>query len=320
MRDETAPVLCREQLTYVPENFARLTLALHGEAGRLWLEGLPALVEDCAGRWGLKVGPPFAPLSYNYAAPAEGPRGERLVLKLGVPAQGLLREIESLLAFGGSGAARLVASDASRGALLLERLEPGTPLTALCEEDDGAATSAAAAVMRSLRRTSLRQPHLFPTAADWGLGFERCRAHFDGNTGPFPPKLFEEAQSLYAELLRTSAPPALLHGDLHHGNILAAERASWLAIDPQGVVAEPAYEVGALLRNPLPQLLRTSNPVRVTERRIAQLSDELGYERARVRGWGLAQAVLSAWWTIEDEGELGEHGYAVAEVFAATKR
>ena len=298
---------------------ARTTLALHGEAGPLWLEGLPRLVEECAGRWALKVGPPFPSLSYHYSAPAEGPRGERLVLKLGVPARDLLREMEALLAFDGRGAARLVDSDAGRGALLLERLEPGTPLTTLCEEDDAAATSAAAAVMRSLLRTTPRQPHIFPTAADWGLGFERCRAHFGGGPGPFPPKLFEEAESFYAELLSSSAPPTLLHGDLHHGNILAASRAPWLAIDPQGVVAEPAYEVGALLRNPLPQLLRRPDPVRTTERRIAQLSEELGLERARVRGWAFAQAVLSAWWSIKDEGELGEHGYAVAEVIAATR-
>jgi streptomycin 6-kinase len=306
-------------LTRVPENFARLTLALHGEAGRLWLEGLPALVEECAGRWGLKVGPPFEPLSYHYAAPAEGPQGERFVLKLGVPTRLLLCETEALQAFGGRGAARLVDSDAALGALLLERLEPGTPLTALCEEDDGAATAAAAAVMRMLRHAAPPRPDLFPTAADWGRGFERCRAHFGGGPGPFPPRLFAEAESLYAGLLKTSAPPALLHGDLHHGNILAAGRGPWLAIDPQGVVAEPAYEVGALLRNPMPQLLRLPDPVRTTERRIAQLSEELGLERARVRGWGLAQAVLSAWWGIEDEGELGEHGYAVAEMIAATR-
>ena len=303
----------------ISEAFAKAIVVLHGEAGRVWLEGLPALVEHCAERWELKVGPPFTPLSYNYAAPAEGPLGERLVLKLGVPARGLLCELEALLAFDGRGAARLVDSDAGRGALLLERLEPGTPLTVLCEEDDGAATKAAAAVMRRLGRTTLPQPNLFPTAADWGLGFQRCRAHFGGGCGPFPPKLFEEAESLYAELLSTSAPPTLLHGDLHHGNILAAARELWLAIDPQGVVAERAYEVGALLRNPLPQLLRRPDPARITERRIAQLSDELGLERARVRGWGLAQAVLSAWWTIEDEGELGENGYAVAEVLASTK-
>jgi streptomycin 6-kinase len=303
----------------VNEDFVRTIATLHGEAGRLWLDGLPALVEHCARRWELKVGPPFTPLSYNYAAPAEGPRGERFVLKLGVPTHGLLREIDALHGFGGCGAARLFDADAARGALLLERVEPGTPLTALCEVDDSAATAAAAAVMRRLSRAGMRQSQSRPTAADWGQGFERCRSHFGGGVGPFPPKLFEEAESLYAELLSTSAPPILLHGDLHHGNILAAGREPWLAIDPQCVVAEPAYEVGALLRNPMPQLLRWPDPVRVTERRIAQLSDELGFERARVRGWGLAQAVLSAWWGIEDAGELGENGYAAAEILAATK-
>jgi streptomycin 6-kinase len=306
-------------VVFIPDEFARVTVALHGEAGRAWLRGLPALIEDCEARWSLRVGPPFLPLSYNYAAPAEGRRGERLVLKLSVPAQGLLCEVETLLAFGGRGAARLLDSDTGRGAMLLERLEPGTALATLCEEDDGAATAAAAAVMRKLPRAAPRRPDLFQTAADWGQGFARCRERFGGGPGPFPQRLFEEAETLYAQLLASSAEPALLHGDLHHGNILAAARAPWLAIDPQGVVAEPAFEVGALLRNPSPQLLRFPNPARVTERRVAQLSEELGFERARVRGWGLAQAVLSAWWTIEDEGELGEDGYAVAEILAAAK-
>ncbi|HEX6185868.1 MAG TPA: aminoglycoside phosphotransferase family protein [Pyrinomonadaceae bacterium] len=293
-----------------------MTVALHGDAGRVWLDGLPALVEECAARWSLKVGPPFPHLSYNYAAPAEGPGGERLVLKLGVPVRELLSEMEALRLFGGRGAARLFESDAARGALLLERLEPGTQLVPLREEDDEAATSVAASVMRKLRRAA-PDAHDFPTAADWGRGFARCRAHFGGGTGPFPRRLFDESESLYAELLASSAAPVLLHGDLHHGNILAAEREPWLAIDPKGLVGEPAYEVGALLRNPLPQLLRWPNPARVTERRIAQLSEELGLERARVRGWGLAQAALSAWWSIEDEGELGEFGFAAAEVIAA---
>jgi streptomycin 6-kinase len=305
-------------VAFVPAKFARATVALHGDAGRLWLDGLSALVEECAARWSLRVGPPFPRLSYNYAAPAEGPGGERLVLKLGVPVRELHSEMAALRAFDGRGAVRLFDSDAARGALLLERLEPGTSLVVLCEEDDGAATVEAASVMRQLWRAPIPE-YDFPTAADWGLGFARCRARFDGTTGPFPRGLFEEAESLYAELLASSAAPVLLHGDLHHGNVLAAAREPWLAIDPKGLTGEPAYEAGALLRNPLPQLLKWPEPVRVTERRIAQLSDELGLERARVRGWGLAQAALSAWWSIEDEGGPGEFGFAAAEVLAAAR-
>jgi streptomycin 6-kinase len=305
-------------VVYIPTAFANVIVGQHGEAGRVWLSRLPDLVERCAARWSLKVGPPFPSLSYNYAAPAEGPGGERLVLKVGVPGAELLSEMAALRLFDGRGAARLLDSEEDWGALLLERLEPGTQLVALCEEDDEAATCAAAGVMKRLWRP-VPAAHDFPTAADWGRGLRRLREYFGGGTGPFPRRLVEEAETLFAELLASADEPVLTHGDLHHGNVLAATRDSWLAIDPKGLVAEPAYEVGALLRNPLPQLLHWPDPVRVTERRIAQLSDELGLERARVRGWGLAQAVLSECWSIEDTGELGEFGYATAEILAATK-
>jgi streptomycin 6-kinase len=305
-------------VVFVPAEFARSTIALHGDVGRLWLRELPRLVEQCEARWSLKIGPHFAPLSYNYAAPAEGPGGERLVLKIGVPVPELISEIEALRLFGGRGAVSLVDSDANEGVLLLERLEPGTQLTPLREADDDAATSAAAEVMRKLWRRVPRD-HSFPTVADWGKGFRRMREHFGGTTGPFSRRLVEEAESLFNELLESSAAPVLLHGDLHHGNILAAVREPWLAIDPKGLVGEPAYETGALLRNPLPQLFNWTQPVRTSERRIAQLSDELGCDRSRVRGWALAQAVLAGWWSYEDTGEGGEFGIAAAEILAATR-
>lgn len=293
-------------------------LDLHAAEGARWLRELPSLVERCAARWSLKIGPPFAPLSYNYAARAEGPRGERLVLKVGVPVSELSSEIEALRMLEGRGAVRLIDADAEAGALLLERLEPGTPLVALCELDDAGATSAAASVMRKLWRP-VPHEHSFPSVADWGRGFRRMRERFGGGTGPFPPKLVDEAETLFAELLDSSAAPVLLHGDLHHCNVLAAAREPWLAIDPKGLVGEPAYEVGALLRNPLPQLFNWPEPVRVSERRVAQLAEELGIERARVRGWGVAQAVLAGWWSFEDTGSGGEFGVAAAEILAATK-
>ncbi|HUS16612.1 MAG TPA: aminoglycoside phosphotransferase family protein, partial [Chloroflexia bacterium] len=85
---------------------------------------------------------------------------------------------------------------------------------------------------------------------------------------------------------------------------------------PQGVAGEPAYEVGALLRNPWPGLLAMPDAARVTARRVDQLAEELGFDRARIRGWGLAQAVLSAVWSLEDEGHGWEYGIACAELLA----
>ncbi len=109
----------------------------------------------------------------------------------------------------------------------------------------------------------------------------------------------------------------LLHGDLHHWNVLSAQREPWLAIDPKGVVGEPAYETAAWLRNPVGMLLNRDRPGEVLERRVSILSDELGFDRERIRKWGAVHGVLSAWWTYEDHGHPGEEALEVARLLAA---
>ena len=150
----------------------------------------------------------------------------------------------------------------------------------------------------------------------WAQGLCRLRDRFEGGPGPFPAPLVDAAEGLFTELLASMAAPVLLHGDLHHANILAAERRPWLALDPKGVIGEAAYEVGAWLRNPWPGLLAEPHPGRILARRVDQCADELGFDRARLVGWGLAQAVLSAWWRLEDHGYGWEWGIACAELLA----
>jgi streptomycin 6-kinase len=142
------------------------------------------------------------------------------------------------------------------------------------------------------------------------------RKRFSGGTGPLPRPLVEAAETLFAELIRSMAEPVLLHGDLHHGNILAAGREPWLAVDPKGVVGERAYEVGAFLRNPMPQLLHEPQLKRILARRVDRFSEEMEFERGRLVGWGLAQAVLAAWWSYEDHGHGWEQWIACAEILA----
>jgi streptomycin 6-kinase len=293
-------------------DFVPTMLAVFGERGRVWLERLPIIVQSCAERWNLRVSAPFPNLTYNFVAPAESRDGTRAVLKIGVPYPELMTELAALRHFDGRGSVRLLAADEDAGAMLLERVEPGTPLFELA--DDATATSIAARVMRRLWRPA-PVDHSYPTVARWGEGFKRLRVRFpDG--GPFPRPLLEQAEALFSELLASSAPPVVLHGDLHHWNILRADRDRWLAIDPKGVVGEPAYEVGALLRNPLPYLLERPDPAGTTARRVVQLSEELGFDRERVRCWGLAQAVLSAWWCLEDGVDCFEFAIACAELLA----
>ena len=172
--------------------------------------------------------------------------------------------------------------------------------------------------MQQLWRTPPRR-HPFPTVEKWGEGLKRLRRTFDGGSGPFPEALIETAETLFTELIATSDEPVLLHGDLHHRNILSARRQPWLALDPKGVVGEAAYEVGSLLRNPMPELLNAPHPRRVLAKRVDQLAEELGFERERLVNWGFAQAVLSAWWSYEDHGHGWEPAIACAEHLAALR-
>jgi streptomycin 6-kinase len=299
----------------MPRDFARRMIELHGEEGIKWLDHLPFLLAGLAQRWALAVLRPFEDLSYNYVVPVVRADGSGAILKVGVPNPELLTEIEALRLYGGRGIVQLLEADPERGALLLERLEPGTPLA--CLSDDGAATSIAAQVMRQLWRP-LPADHPFPTVARWAAGLGRLRERFGGGTGPLPSIWVARAEGLFSELIVSMAEPELLHGDLHHHNILAAQRQPWLALDPKGVVGEPAYEVGALLRNPMPQILDQPDVKGIMARRVDQLAEELGFDRKRLVGWGVAQAVLSAWWMLEDHGHGWEMGIACAEHIAAT--
>ncbi len=173
----------------------------------------------------------------------------------------------------------------------------------------------AAKVMHRLWR---RPPpeHNFPSIADWRLGLIRLRRRYEGGTGPLPPELVGLAENLYDELSKNSAQPVLLHGDLHHDNILAAEREPWLAIDPKGAIGEPAYEAGALLRNPMPGILHRPALQRILSRRVQLLAAELGLDEQRLTAWGFYQAVLSAWWSLEDHGHGWEPAIALARHLA----
>ncbi|MCK4978591.1 MAG: hypothetical protein KAS36_16775, partial [Anaerolineales bacterium] len=122
-------------------------------------------------------------------------------------------------------------------------------------------------------------------------------------------------EGLFLDLISSMEETVLLHGDLHHWNILSAQRQPWLAIDPKGVIGEPAYEIGAWLRNPFPYILAEQYPDRLILRRAEQLSEELGFDRKRLLAWGLAQAILAAWWSYIDTQDDWQLWLEVAAIF-----
>jgi streptomycin 6-kinase len=299
----------------IPPDFIHTIENTYGEDGKQLIANLPVLVEEASQSWDLTAVQPVPNLSYNFVAFAlsGAQRSRSVVLKIGVPNRELTSEMAALSLFNGEGACRLIDYDEEKGFLLLERLQPGAMLSTL--EDDEQATHIAAEAMlkiwRPLESDSLmsqehtlsgtRAPalHKFIRLSDWFDGLNRLRVMFNGGTGPLNSKLVERVENSVKDFFVENHKPILMHGDFHHFNILSSER-GWLVIDPKGVIGPAAYEVGPLLINPWEDLLNGNNYRLMTGRRIDILHEKLGFERERIREWGLAHAIISAWWSIED--------------------
>ena len=287
---------------------ARIT-GTFGEAGTDWLNALHAIVEACVCEWNLAIGPAYHNPSYQLVFRATGRSAERYALKLGVPRDELRDEAAALGLWSGQGAVRLVASDPDRGALLLERVEPGTQLAEVSMVDDDRATLIWALAFRRLVQAGDcafaavdAPPIVISSLARWGDAFDRY-LHAHPDSGPLDRSTVLRAQTVYRRLDESTKTSRVLHGDLHHQNILLASTSpeDWLVIDPKGVSGDPAFEVGAFLRNPWEAFHPTVNGTALTRRRIDIIVESTGLDRQRFIDWAWAGTVLSAVWCVEDD-------------------
>lgn len=213
----------------------------------------------------------------------------RVVLKVSPEASGHI-----LAAFGGRGIVRVY--EQSGDAVLLERLEPGTPLSEIVRSGrDDEATDILAQVIRQLSPDTSAEAEA-PAVEQWADALEH---YLTGHDRQVPRALVTHAQRIYSELCASQHEPRLLHGDLHHDNILFDTRRGWLAIDPKGVVGELEYEIGAALRNPHDQPHVFTSPD-VIIKRVTRITSALQLNPARVLAWAFSQAVLSVVWSVED--------------------
>ncbi|MBV8660922.1 MAG: phosphotransferase [Candidatus Dependentiae bacterium] len=127
-------------------------------------------------------------------------------------------------------------------------------------------------------------------------------------------KLLPQAVALAAQLVATQGKEYLLHGDLHHENILQHGDV-WVMIDPQGIIGELEYEVGAFIRNPLFELLDQPNLEQLILYRFECLSQLLNLDKQRIIDWSFVQAVLAGCFTEENKNEKGQNYFlTIAEL------
>ena len=308
----------------LPPEFISTIQNTYGTEGYAFLDDLPRSIQEASAQWKLTDVHPVPTLSYNFVAFAR--RGqEPVVLKMGVPGGEMESEIAALRLFNGEGACKLIEYNEEKYWMLLERLNPGTMLATL--EDDEEATHIAAEVMKKIWRPvesnnsllEIREQdpglHKFIQLSDWFEGLERLRQMFNGGTGPLDENLVQRVERSVNDFLAENHHPVLMHGDFHHYNILSSER-GWLIIDPKGVIGPAGYEVGPLLINPWGELINEAGIQQITRRRTDILHKHLGFERDRIREWALAHSILSAWWGIEDHTGW-EYALAIARMMAS---
>jgi streptomycin 6-kinase len=259
-------------------------------AVREWIAGLPQIVAGLASQWSLAVGEPFQPGGQcSWTAPVTGRSGAAQVLKVGFRFAGEEERDEAagLRAWDGNGAVRLHAAcdgESSYG-LLVERCVPGTPLGQVLPEPEQDVV-----VAGLLGRLWGQQPDAFPfrTLAEmcdaWAAEFEAEYAAAPA-AERLDPGVAREGMALFRELPGTASSQVLLCTDLHADNILAAQRAPWLVIDPKPYAGDPAYDVLQHMLNCDARL--AADPAGLTDR-MALLA---GLDPVRVRLWLFARSV-----------------------------
>jgi len=287
----------------VPPALTRNVVGVWGDAGRRWLDDLPSILDDVLRRWSLECGRPL-PMSLHWVGSVTRDDGSLAVLKLGLPhADEDHQAVEAavLRAYGGRGAVRLIAHDPDRGALLLQRADPGRQLRDLVPAHDEEATGVLAAVLRDLHAARVPAGDAVPPLRRVRRAFTEHLARHEADD-VLPRRLVQAAASLFDELVASGDAPVLLHGDLHHDNVLSDEESAsgWVAIDPHGYVGDAGYDAGALLYNPDPGV-RSEALLRLVPARIEQLADGSGLPLEHVIAWGFVKGVLSEVWSAQDE-------------------
>lgn len=273
---------------------ARLGWIGGSEEGRAWLEALPSLLGACAERWALRIGAPFERSHVSLVTRATRADGSEVVLKLQFPHREAEHEAAALTHWNGDGAVRLLACDAGRHALLLERCRPGTHLSE--RGSDEALGVLAGMLPRLWKPAGAPFLALADEAAQW---VEELPKEWEAAGRPFERALVDEAVGTLRDLSTSQGEQVLVHQDLHADNVLRAEREPWLAIDPKPLAGEREFGVAPIVRSS--ELGHSRELVR---RRLDRLTSDLGLDRERARGWALAQTLA---WAFDGSKVIASH-------------
>ncbi|WP_327596430.1 aminoglycoside phosphotransferase family protein [Streptomyces chartreusis] len=294
----------------VPHSLASSYARAFGDEGRAWIAGLPALATDVLDRWDLRRDGAPGSGEASLVLPVLRRDGTRAVLKFQMPREETTAALVGLRTWDGGGMVRLLDHDPESASMLLERLDATRALTSI-EDDD-----VAMGILAELQSRLVRVPA--PPGLR-GLGdiatemLEKVPRAVTILTDPADRRLLLDWASAVAELAGEPGD-RMLHWDLHYGNVLAAEREPWLAIDPEPLAGDPGFDLWPALNSGWDEPAAKGDTLRVVRRRFDLLTSVLDLDRARATGWTLGRLLQNALWDVEDgETALDPSAVAISE-------
>lgn len=268
-------------------------MAGRGPHWQAWIDALPKLVEHQLSDWKLRPDGQPTHGHCSIVVPVCSQDGAAAVLKIGFPDAESEHEHLALRRWGGDGAVRLLSAEPHRRAMLLERLHTRDLNTV----GDIEACEVVAGLYARIHVPALPQARrLTDVIAAAGAQLAELP-----RGAPIPRRLVEQALTVGRDLMTDPGTTGfLVHTDLHYGNVLAADRAPWLAIDPKPLNGDPHYEIAPLLWNRWDEL---AGDVRDgVRRRFYAVVDAAGFDDDRARAWVVVRMMHNAVWALTEPG------------------
>ena len=286
-------------------SFIKNIHATYGEEGKTWLGNLPAHLEKLSAQWNFQMIHPVKDISYNFVAVVKLQSG-LAILKTAPSAARLIAEAEWLKAHKKS-VPIIFHIDKINNAYLMEKLEPGISLKYLVKEgNDEKATRIISQVILDLQSTDTLHQMNYQHISEHITSFSLLSGHVDAN-------IIDRATFVFKELCANCTNDIILHGDLHHDNILQ-NGTSWSVIDPHGYVGDPCAEVGPMIFNPLGCFPKHLPMEKVIESRLNILAEMLPFDLERIKAWAFCLALRSAAWDIEGFGSPDYQTMEIAKI------
>lgn len=292
----------------LPSYFRQKIINNTGARGKKWLADLPELICHYEKKWNFKVTKSLTGDTYGYISEALCDDGKEAFFKISVPRKEHNCGITFMTLTQGWGSVLILRSDTKKSAVLMKKITPGYMLSSL--KDNRKETAIAAELMKKMIIDPPESNH-FPYLKDWTAVFKRMEK-FDH---PIPQEIIDAAGQIFKELDQSKKTEKLLHGDLHHENILFDQNEGWLAIDAKGVIAESAYNAARFLQNTKLELCSYADAVRLVEESIEIISGHLKEDSERLLKYAFLDSVMAACWKAEDNEKNLKSGIETAGLF-----